>query len=155
MKISPWILALLAVASLCACSSPLEQYGKIGGRGQGFRLCPYQCSAPENVTCRAGTITGKITKIAIEKFAEDMEPGIAFTLLTADGNQVHVHVAPLWFMEKRESDFQEGDTVTIEGLCYHQEGKQYLIAVKMTHKDHTLNLRDSQGRPYWGDNPAN
>jgi hypothetical protein len=55
-------------------------------------------------TCRSGTITGKITKIFIEKFAEDMEPGIAFTLLTADGNQVHVHVAPLWFMEKRESD---------------------------------------------------
>ncbi|MDD2903217.1 MAG: hypothetical protein PHU44_12360 [Syntrophales bacterium] len=154
MKTSLWIVILVALTSLWACSSPLEHYGRVGGRGQGFRVCPYECSAPKNFTCRSGTITGKITKISIEQFAEDMEPGIAFTILTGDGNQAHVHVGPLWFMEKRESDFQEGDTVTIEGLCYHKNDRQYLIAVKMTHKDHTLNLRDSQGRPYWGDNPA-
>jgi len=151
MKISLWIVGFIGMAFLCACSSPLEQYGMRGGRGQGYRLCPYQCSAPEKAQCRSGTITGKITKIFVEKFAEDMESGIAFNVLEADGNQVHVHVGPLWFMEKRESDFQAGDTVTIEGLCYHKDGKHYLIAAKMTHKDHTLNLRDTQGRPYWED----
>lgn len=83
-----------------------------------------------------------------------MEPGIAFTLIESDGNPVHVHVGPLWFMEKRESDFQVGDTVTIEGLCYHKGDKHYLVAAKMTHKDHTLNLRDAQGRPYWEDKSA-
>ena len=154
MKNSLWISVLVALACLSACSSPLEHYGRVGGRGQGFRVCPYECSAPKNTTCRAGTITGKITKIAVEKFAEDMEPGIAFTILTKDGSHTHVHVGPLWFMEKRESDFKEGDTVTIEGLCYHQGGQQYLIATQMTHKNHTLKLRDSQGRPYWENNPA-
>ncbi|MCK9376507.1 MAG: hypothetical protein M0P73_10190 [Syntrophobacterales bacterium] len=154
MKISLWIVGFLAMACVCACSSPLEQYGMRGGRGQGFRVCPYQCSAPANAQCRSAAITGKITKIVVEKFAEDMEPGIAFNVIEADGNQVHVHVGPLRFMEKRESDFKVGDTVTIEGLCYHRDGKHYLIAAKMTHNDHTLNLRDSQGRPYWEDNSA-
>jgi hypothetical protein len=151
LKIWCGIVMLLSMTFLSACSSPLEQYGMRGGRGQGFRLCPYQCSAPENVPCRSGTITGKITKISIEKFAEDMEPGIALNVIDGDGNQMHVHVGPLWFMEKRESDFQIGDTVTIQGLCYHKDGKHYLIAAKMTHKDHTLNLRDAQGRPDWED----
>ncbi len=152
MKISLWIGVVLATACVCACSSPLEQYGMRGGRGQGFRLCPYQCSAPANASCRSGTITGKITEISIEKFAEDAEPGVAFKVMDGDSNPVHVHVGPLWFMEKRESDFKAGDTVTIQGLCYHQNGKHYLIAAQMTHNDHTLNLRDSQGRPCWEDN---
>jgi hypothetical protein len=148
------ILAFLSMTVLSACASPLEQYGMRGGRGQGYRLCPYQCSVPENVPCRSGTITGKITKISIEKFAEDMDPGIAFNVVGANGNPVHVHVGPLWFMEKRESDFKVGDRVTVSGVCYRQDGKHYLIAAKMTHNAHTLNLRDAQLRPYWEDNLA-
>jgi hypothetical protein len=154
MKIRCSIVMLLFAISLSACSSPLEQYGMRGGRGQGYRLLPYQCSPPGNASCHSETVMGKITKIAVEKFAEDMEPGIALNVIAGDGNPVHVHVGPLWFMEKRESDFREGDSVTIEGVCYHQDGKHYLIAGKMTHKDHTLNLRDAQGRPYWEHNSA-
>jgi len=154
MKNLSVILAFLSITVLIACSHPLQQYGVRGGRGHGYRLCPYQCPVPESVSCRPGTITGKITNISIEKFAEDMEPGIGFNVMEADGNPVHVHVGPLWFLEQRESDFQLGDMVTIEGLCYHKAGKQYLVAAKMTHNAHTLKLRDAQGRPYWEDNLA-
>ena len=154
MKISLWMVLFLTMVFLCACSSSLHKYGRMGGRGQGFRLSPYQCSVPENASCCSGAVTGKITKIIVEKFAEDLEPGIAFNVMTGNGNQMHVHMGPLWFMEKRESDFREGDTLTIKGLCHHQGGKQYLISTKMTHKDHTLNLRDSQGRPSWEHNFA-
>jgi hypothetical protein len=149
MKTRYAMVVLLSITVLGACSSPLEDYGMRGGRGQGYRLCPYECSVPATVACRSGVVTGQITRISIEEFAEDMEPGVAFNLVDADGSPVHVHVGPLWFMEKRESDFKVGDRVTVEGVCYHKDGKHYLIAARMIHGDHTLILRDTQGRPAW------
>jgi hypothetical protein len=149
MTIRCCLVVFLAMTFFSSCSGPLEQYGIRGGKGQGYRLSPYQCSAPETAHCGSETITGKIIKVFIEKIADDMEPGIAFDVIGSDGNRVHVHVGPLWFMEKRESDFKIGDTVSIEGVCYHQDGRHYLIAAKMTHKNHTLNLRDARGIPYW------
>jgi hypothetical protein len=154
MKIQCTIAGIIFMTLFSACSGPLEEYGMRGGKGQGFRLAPYQCTVPENVACRSGSITGKITRVSIEKFSEDMEPGIAFNLIDHDGNPMHVHVGPLRFMEKEESDFKVGEKVTIEGSCYHQSGKHYIIAARMSHKNHTINLRDPQGRPYWENTTA-
>ncbi len=147
MKAYAWIIVVIWLACVCACSSSLEQYGRMGGRGQGFRLQPYKCSAPASLPCPPGITTGKITRIAVENFAEDPEPGIALDMISCDGEPVHVHVSPLQFMEKRESDFRPGDTVTLQGVCYHQGDMHYLIATKMTHKDHTVDLCNPARRP--------
>ena len=149
------LLGFVAMAFiLAACSTPLQeqdylhQYGYKGGRGQGYRKLPYYVSQ-EVHTCVQGKISGRITRLRPETFSQDMEPGLAMEVQTPDRGLVHVHLGPLWFLERQETDLKPGEEVTIQAFCYKLEGQERLIAGEVKHKDHTLRLRDSQGRPYW------
>jgi len=151
-----WRLLSLVMLSgfLIACSGSLQehgylqQYGYRGGRGQGFRLYPYRVSQ-EVHACVSGKISGRITRLRVETFSLDMEPGLAVDVQTPDRGLVHVHLGPLWFLERQEADLKPGDEVTIQGFCYKVAGEERLIAGEVKHKDHTLVLRDPQGHPYW------
>lgn len=150
-----WRLSLVALACfLVACSAPLQeqdylqQYGSRGGRGQGFRMQPYR-AAQEVRACVQGKISGRITRLRVESFSLDMEPGLALDVQTPDRGLVHVHLGPLWFLERQEADLKSGDEVTIQGFCYKLAGQERLLAGEVKHKDHTLRLRDAQGNPYW------
>ncbi|MCL4503591.1 MAG: hypothetical protein M1438_17325, partial [Deltaproteobacteria bacterium] len=118
------------------------------GRGQGYRKLPYYVSQ-EPHTCVQGKISGRITRLRPETFSQDMEPGLAMEVQTPDRGLVHVHLGPLWFLERQETDLKSGDEVTIQGFCYKLEGRERLIAGEIVHKDHKLVLRDPQGTPYW------
>lgn len=149
------LLSLVILAGfLMACSaslqenSYLQQYGYRGGRGQGFRMNPYRVSQ-EVHACVPGKISGRITRLRVETFSQDMEPGLAVEVQTSDKGLVHVHLGPLWFLERQEADLKPGDDVTIQGFCYKLEGKERLLAAEVAHKDHKLVLRDPQGVPYW------
>ncbi len=126
----------------------LHQYGAQGGRGQGLRKLPYH--APQEAhTCVQGKISGRITSLRPETFSLDMEPGLAMEVQTPDQGLVHVHMGPLWFLERQEHDLKVGDEVTIQVFCYTLAGQERLLAGEVKHKDHTLVLRDPQGKPYW------
>jgi len=137
-----------------ACSAPLQEhsylkdYGHQGGRGQGFRTLPYRVSQ-EVHTCVPGKFSGRIIRLRAETFSQDMEPGLAMDVQTPDKGLVHVHLGPLWFLERQEADLKPGDEVTIQGFCYKLDGQERLLAAEVAHKDHTLVLRDPQGVPYW------
>ena len=128
--------------------SYLQQYGYRGGRGQGYRMQPYRV-AQEFHSCIKGKIDGRITRLRAETFSLDMEPGLAMDVQTPDRGLVHVHLGPLWFLERQETDLKSGDEVTIQAFCYKLEGQERLLAGEIKHKDHTLVLRDRQGHPYW------
>jgi len=149
------LLSLVVLAGfLMACNgslkeqSYLQEYGSRGGRGQGFRMCPYRVSQEVHV-CVAGKINGRITRLRVETFSSDMEPGLAVEVQTPDKGLVHVHLGPLWFLERQETDLKPGDEVTIQGYCYKLAGQERLLAAEIMHKDHKLVLRDPQGIPYW------
>ncbi len=150
-----WLLGLVALACfLMACSAPLQEhsylqeYGYRGGRGQGFRMLPYRVSQ-ELHACVPGKISGRIARLRVETFSLDMEPGLAMEVQTPDWGLVHVHLGPLWFLERQEADLKPGDEVTIQGFCYKLAGQERLLAGEVKHKDHTLVLRDPRGNPYW------
>jgi len=151
-----WRLLIMVVllGLLMACSgtlheqSYLQKYSYKGGRSQGFRNTPYQVSQ-EDHACVSGKISGRITRLRVESLSPDIEPGLAVDVQTPDRGLVHVHLGPLWFLEKREADLKPGDEVTIQGFCYNLAGKERLLASEVTHKDHSLSLRDPQGIPYW------
>ncbi len=151
-----WRLFIIVILGcfLMACNGSLKeqdylnQYGYKGGRGQGYRKLPYHVSQ-EVHTCVQGKINGRITSLSPETFSQDMEPGLAVEVQTPDQGLVHVHLVPLWFLDRQEHDLKPGDEVTIQVFCYTLEGKERLLAGEVKHKDHTLVLRDPQGRPYW------
>jgi len=150
MRISRTIILVLVAIFLAGCAETqtIPYEGTRGGRGQGFKLLPYKCLINQ-ADCKPGEISGQITKISLETFDWHMEPGLAMEVNTLNQGLVHVHLGPVWFLERQESDLRPGDQVTIQALCYNVGGKVRLIATEISHKDHVLQLRDSQGRPYW------
>jgi hypothetical protein len=65
---------------------------------------------------------------------------------------VHVHLGPVWYLERQEFDLKPGDEVRVKGMCEQQkdkDGKLRLIAYELHKGGFVLHLRDSQGRPNW------
>ena len=79
----------------------------MGGRSQGFRMRPYQPSQ-EAHTCVSGKISGRITRLRVERLSLDMEPGLAMEVQTPDRGLVHIHLGPLWFLDRQETDLKPG-----------------------------------------------
>ncbi|MEW6657311.1 MAG: hypothetical protein AB1424_01495 [Thermodesulfobacteriota bacterium] len=111
-------------------------------------MFPYQVSQDVH-TCVEGRISGRISRLQAESFSSDMEPGLGMDVQTPDRGVVHVHLGPLWFLDRQEHDLKPGDEVTIQAFCYTLAGQERVLSGEVKHKDHTLVLRDPQGVPYW------
>lgn len=132
----------------CARAPTIPYEGAMGGRGQGFRLQPYKCLI-DQPTCIPGEISGQVTKITLENFEWFAEPGLAMEVHSPAQGLVHVHLGPLWLLERHMAGLKKGDEVTLQTFCYNLAGKERLLAGEVTHKGNTLKLMDSQGKPYW------
>lgn len=143
-------LGSLGLAAIILLVSGLFGQTYAGGRGQGFRPCPYSpYICPMKDTCKPGAISGKVVKVITENLEEGMHPGMAVMVHTTDQGDVHVHLGPVWFLERQDFELQPGDEVSAQGVCESAEGKHRLIAYELTKGDHTLHLRDAQGQPNW------
>ncbi len=143
LLLSVFLLSGVLMACAGKESTYLHEYGAPGGRGQGFRESPYQASQ-EVHECKPGKINGRITKLRVESFP-GMASGLAAEVQTPDKGLVHVHLGPLGSLEPQESDLKVGDEVTILAYCANLAGQKRLMASEITHRGHTLRLRDSQG----------
>ena len=143
------ILVMLAIFLVgCAQTQTIPYEATKGGRGQGFRKQPYECNI-DQADCKPGEVNGRITKLTMETFEWFIEPGLAMEVNTPNQGLVHVHLGPLWLLESRKSDLRIGDQVSIQAICYNVGGKTRLIATTISHRGQTMQLCDSQGRPYW------
>ncbi|RJR33561.1 MAG: hypothetical protein C4567_16645 [Deltaproteobacteria bacterium] len=136
------------IAAVIALVLPLQTGAQ--GRGQGFRACPYtpyQC--PVKAVCKPFDEKGKVAQVLSETLKEGMHPGMALLLDTKTRGQVHIHLAPLWYLERQEFEIKPGDEVQVKGMCETTEGKLRVVAYELAKGDHVLHLRDAQGRPNW------
>jgi len=121
------------------------------GRGQGFRPCPYtpyQC--PVKDACKPFDESGNVAQVLTETLEDSMHPGMALLVDTKTRGQVHVHLAPVWYLERQEFMLQPGDKVRVKGMSEpEKDGKVRVVAFELTRGDYVLHLRDSQGRPNW------
>ena len=120
------------------------------GRGQGFRPCPYRpYVCPVTHTCKPFDASGKVVQVLTESLEDGMQPGMAIVVDTKTQGRVHVHLGPVWYLERQEFEIKPGDEVGIKGRCEKKNEKMNVIASELTHGDYVLHLRDSQGRPNW------
>jgi len=120
------------------------------GRGQGFRPCPYTpylCQVGH--TCRPFDASGKVAQVLTETLESSMHPGLAVVVDTKTQGRVHVHLGPVWYLERQEFVIVPGDEVGIKGMCDKKDGQMDVIAYELTKGDYVLHLRDAQGRPNW------
>lgn len=146
MKRWQWFLAGLMLILL---GGALPDQARTQGRGQGFRACPYQPYAcPVTATCKPFDEGGKVVQVLTETLEEAMHPGMAVVVDTKLQGRVHVHLGPVWYLERQEFELKVGDEVRVKGMC-EKDGKLKVIAFEVTRGDHVLHLRDAQGRPNW------
>lgn len=148
MKSGHLVTIVLLVTLFCWALPP--QAGA-QGRGQGFRPCPYtpyQC--PVKAVCKPFDEKGKVVQVLTETLEDGMHPGMAIVVDTKSQGQVHVHLGPVWYLERQEFLIQPGDEVRIKGMCEKKKaGKLQVVAYELIKGDYVLHLRDSLGRPNW------
>lgn len=123
---------------------------EMGGRGQGFRPCPYvpyQCRVDD--THQMQEVNGKITKVLTETLEDNMQPGMAVVMEIDGQNLIHVHLGPTSYLEGQHFELKPEDTIEAKGVMCYSEGKTRLIAYELIQGDHRLSLRDELGRPNW------
>jgi hypothetical protein len=139
-------LFIIIIWSLCLTAPAWTQ-----GRGQGFRPCPYTpYMCPVKATCKPFEDSGKVVQVLTETLEDAMHPGMAVVMDAKSRGRVHVHLGPVWYLERQEFELKPGDQVRVKGMCeQEQDGKLRVIAYELTKGDYVLSLRDSQGRPQW------
>ncbi len=139
-------LMVLAILCLSSASPAWPQ-----GRGQGFRACPYNpYRCPVKAVCKPFDESGRVVQVFSESLKDTMQPGMAVLLDTKNRGLVHVHLGPVWYLERQAFELKPGDQVQVRGMCEKaQSGKLEVVAYELIKGDHVLSLRDSQGRPHW------
>ena len=140
------ILLCLSVLALWSIAPVWSQ-----GRGQGFRPCPYASYVcPVKPTCRPFDESGRVVQVFSESLEDTMQPGMAVLLDTKNRGQVHVHLGPVWYLERQAFELKPGEQVQVKGMCEQKKGgKTDVVAYELIKGDYVLSLRDSQGRPHW------
>jgi hypothetical protein len=145
-----WHLAGASILGLLIWCTTMAGPAWSGGRGQGFRPCPY---APYTCQlrgiCKPFDESGQVVQVLTETLEDGMHPGMAVVIKTQKQGLVHVHLGPVWYLERQEFAIMPGDEVGIKGMCDKKGGKTDVIAYELTKGDYVLQLRDAQGRPNW------
>ena len=144
-------LILSSVLGLLVCCSALAGPAWSQGRGQGFRPCPYSpYLCPVKGVCKSFDESGKVLQVLTESLEDGMHPGMAVVVDTKTQGRVHVHLGPVWYLERQEFELKPGDEVRIKGMCEaKKDGKLRVAAYELTKGDYVLHLRDALGRPNW------
>jgi diadenosine tetraphosphate (Ap4A) HIT family hydrolase len=101
-------------------------------------------------TCKSFEENGQVVQVFTESLEDTMQPGMAVLMNTKTRGQVHVHLGPVWYLERQEFELKPGDEVKVKGMCEQETGaKKEIIAYELSKGDYVLSLRDSQGRPNW------
>jgi hypothetical protein len=146
-----WHMVGIGILSLMIWSWTLTGPAFSQGRGQGFRPCPYTPYAcPVTAMCKPFDEAGKVVQVLSETLSDAMQPGMAVVLDTKTRGRVHVHLGPVWYLERQEFEITPGEEVRVKGMCESEkDGKLRVIAYELTKGDYVLSLRDAQGRPNW------
>jgi len=90
-------------------------------------------------------------KAVVSFQAPDGNVGVHFDLKTDDGKIVSVHVGPAIYVGMQNFFFFAEDQVQIIGSRTTYDGNVFVIARTISKGSSMLVLRDSTGKPKWGD----
>lgn len=95
------------------------------------------------------TVTGTIDRVIL--LETPMEWKGVHLEMTSDGTPFEVHLGPDFFINAAKIELGEGDEVTIVGSSVSFEGRDVLVAKRITKGTIGLQLRDDRGQPVWAE----
>ena len=116
MKIRP--LLSLGLASLLSAYLGSYYFSRGSGPRPGLsRPAPitlYHCPVSKVCKPKMANFSGKVVRLLTETLDEGMYPGMAIILDTKNEGQVHVHLGPVWYLERQDFVLQPGDEVSVK-----------------------------------------
>ena len=73
-----------------------------------------------------------MAQVLTETLEDTMHPGMAVVVDTKTQGRVHVHLGPVWYLERQEFEIKPGDEVGIKGMCDKKDEKMDVIAYELT-----------------------
>jgi hypothetical protein len=94
------------------------------------------------------TIEGTVTRVYTVPSPNVRLTSIQLLVRTADGD-VHVNVAPLWFLQNQDLQFEAEDKLVITGSKVKPKGIVTMVATQVRRGEETLTVRGNDGMPVW------
>ena len=88
---------------------------------------------------------------------EGMSPGVALVFKDEDGEDVVVHLCPVWYKKPGKIGIKKGDKIDLRGVYAEINGEEVIMAakIKIKKKGKTFKVRlTSDGTPFWTMSPA-
>lgn len=145
-RIATRSLVLMMVLALLPAGAAMARDG-LQGRGSGGwgAGLPYgRLYDPATVL----PLKGEVVWIKKLVPAEGMADGLHLLLKTRD-ESIPVHLGPLWYLERQDFFFEQGDVIEVTGSRVIFEGMPALMAVEIKKTDKVLLLREASGFPLW------
>ena len=105
--------------------------------------------APKYNVSSEVTLKGTITDISERNCPISGSMGFHFTLKTADGNTIEVHVATSKFVKDYEVSLNKDDQVEVVGSKVKFEGTETIMAREVTRGTDVFVFRFKDGKPAW------
>lgn len=122
-----------------------------GGWGEGH---PYQrMYNPQAIE----TLSGEVIAVETVTPMQGMSPGVHVMLYTGK-ETVTVHLGPVWFIERLDTQIAKGDKIKVKGSKVimnieekpgEMKAQHVLIASEVKKGDKVLILRNAMGEPVW------
>ncbi len=120
-------------------------HSTLGSGGWGFRSSFDQLYDEGRMT----ELSGSVERIVTVRPMPGMSPGTALIVKTSGGEQT-VHLAPTWFINRRDLKIAVGDEVTVKAAEATLAGETIFIASSVKSGRETLQLRDEEtGESAW------
>jgi len=145
-KITFYVSLITVVVFTYICLIPIISHAEPPGLKRGLHAhCPQRLYDVKTVKTISGTVKGIMTGA----IGRCRCPKVIVTVETAKKEKLEVNLGPMWYFERQGFDIEEGDKVEVTGSDVTVAGKNLLLATKVIKGDSILELRDSDGIPYW------
>lgn len=104
------------------------------------------------------TFTGEVIIVETVIPMKGMSPGVHLAIYTNDKKTISVHLGPVWFIERLDTQIRKGDKIEVTGSMVimnievkpgEMKAEHILLAARVKKGDMILELRDITGEPVW------
>jgi hypothetical protein len=94
------------------------------------------------------TLDGKIESIKKAQSGYGRFPGTILVVTQAEQN-AQVYLAPDWFLNQENIDFETGQEITVTGSKVVYQKEDFVISREIKINNQTITLRNANGIPVW------
>jgi hypothetical protein len=134
------LLKVALLTLIVAATAPPTKAGTVqaGKAGQ---------DEPRYDTSTVATFTGIVGAVSLHTGRRG-NPRTRAMLKTKDGI-VQIHIGPTSFLQDRQVEIAEGDSLTVIGSRVSEDSGELIIVRQLTRGKQVLMLRNEDGRPLW------